>query len=131
MQDPFLGALIRGLDNQPDGIITLTLWVGSSIITGTAIPRDEYYQRFAAGIRIASERLMSEEDGAINANEMMEIGSKLSMDNDERRDQPDAIHLKEPQLVTLGNPLNKTVLKGVVLRVRLDSVDAFMLGSLG
>lgn len=125
--DGFLESLIWAVD-LAEGSMSygLTLSVGGSLISGTLIAKKVYFDGFAKEFSDALPDSIGAEARERMRRELAEGG------NDSTDSPPRYVHLRGIQFFPDGRPIpdGPRTLAGFG-RIRLDRVDAFILGSIG
>ncbi len=137
--DFLLTDLVSLLANKADSQIGITLMVRGSILTGTLVGEREYLRRINEMLkRMARDAMpkpskedLASLDDAFSFDELIEDEYPAEDEAEDKALDPSPIrhlHLKDPVIIYPGSTLSFLESELPILRIRLATVDGWMLG---
>ncbi|MED3571953.1 gas vesicle accessory protein GvpU [Cytobacillus praedii] len=132
VEDGILLSLIFMTDEQFYSLeASITLNIRGSIISGTLISRDKYYDLLAKELESSgSETAKRISDHLMDFNKMSKEREEKERKEKEKNSLPNFIHLKDAKFFSPGIDSSLPKQEGLLWRGRLDSIDGFSLVSI-
>jgi hypothetical protein len=124
LEDALLGHLVR-LANEDSMAVGVTLTVKGVIISGLLIGYERYYDGIINNMRQTRGKKGVSETQSIDKF-MERINQARNMTRSQKADEITFVHLEK---AVLYNNLSKSMFSPNFWRVKLDSIDSFMIGT--